>query len=134
MAVAERPVVTAEPRGPRPPLRNVLGMPLGATAVIALGAATSTNRATVFAVALCIAAIPLLQAKPVVWIGMALAITWTSRLFTTTGLGPRFLDFLDFPLTVVALLAALATRLGRRDPLPPDQRAIGRWVLLVAAV
>ena len=138
MAVAERPVVAAEPRRPRRRLQYrlqyMLCAALGSVAVIALGAATSTNRATVFAVALCIVALPLLQTRPVVWIGMALAISWTSRLFSTTGLGPRFLDFLDFPLTVVALLAALATQLGRRGPLPAAQGAIGRRVLVVAAV
>lgn len=135
MAVVAGSVVAAEPRRPRRRPLYVLCTALGAVAVIGLGAATSTNRVTVFAVALCIVALPLLQTRPVVWIAMALTITWTSRLFTTTGLGPRFLDFLDFPLTVVALLAALATRLGkRRDPLPPDQAAIAGWVIVVAAV
>ena len=49
MAVAERPVVAAEPRRPRRRLQYVLCAALGSVAVIALGAATSTNRATVFA-------------------------------------------------------------------------------------
>lgn len=124
------------PTGVRTPSRGsrVLIAVGGVLAVLVLGGAASANRVTVFAIALVVVALPLLRARPVVWIGMAFTITWTSRLASTTGLGPRFLDFLDFPLTVMAVVAAASAYLGGRRRLTDDQARIGRRMLLVALV
>lgn len=101
---------------------------------VLLGSALGAQTTLVFAVVLTLIALPLVNASPLVWVGLALAVTWTSRLFTTTGLAPRFLDFLDFPLVIMAFLTATAAHLASGRVLPAAQRMTVRCVAVVALV
>jgi len=106
-----------------------------AVVVLALGAASISHRMGVLAlVLLLVAGVALLNVRPVVWIALALVSPWVSRIFTTTGLAPRFLDFLDFPLTAIALVSAGAAYLSGRDPMPAAHRRICHLLLLVVLV
>lgn len=108
---------------------------LGVVAVASvLGATAGSARIVVFAVVLVVCGLALANARPVVWIALAITVTWTSRLLTTAGLAPRFLDFLDFPLVVAAVCSAGFAYLSGTDRLPADSGRIGRRLLLVAFV
>lgn len=113
--------------------RRLLLVATGAAAVL-LGSTVGGQQTLVFAVVMSVAALPLVNARPVVLIGLGLAVTWTSRLFTTTGFAPRFLDFLDFPLVLAAFVVATVTHLASGRALPPSQRRVVRILGLVAAV
>jgi hypothetical protein len=99
-----------------------------------LGANAASNTTLVFAAVMLVAALPLINGRPVTWIALAIAITWTSRLLTVVGSAPRFLDFMDFPLVLVAFLFAGVRYLGSDRRLSPAQRKIGRRLLLVTVV
>jgi len=100
----------------------------------ALGANATSNTTLVFAAVMLVAALPLINGRPVTWIALAITIAWTSRLLTVAGSAPRFLDFMDFPLVLVAFLFAGVRYLDNDRRLTPAQRKIGRRLLLVTVV
>ena len=100
-------------------------------AALALGANAAANTTTVVAVILIIAVLPLVNSRPATWIALAVTLPWTSRLITTTGIAPRFLDFLDFPLVLIAFLFSGLRYLGETRVLPRSHARIGRYLLLV---
>ena len=104
------------------------------TAVAVLGANATSNTTLVFTAVLLAAALPLVNSRPVTWIALALALPWTSRLLTVWGPAPRFLDFMDFPLVLVAFLFAGLRYLDSDRRLTAAQRKIGRRLLLVTVV
>jgi len=101
---------------------------------VLLGAVAGGNSTAAFAVVLLAAALPMVNARPITWIGLAITVSWTSRLLTVNGLAPRLLDFMDFPLVVAAALVSVVSFLGRGDRLSPSQLRICRWLSLVAVV
>lgn len=104
------------------------------TVAAVLGVNATSNTTLVFATVVLISALPLINSRPVTWIALAVALPWTSRLLTTIGGAPRFLDFMDFPLVLVAFLFAGVRYLDSDRRLTPAQRKIGRRVLIVAVV
>lgn len=103
--------------------------------VLALGAASTSYLLVVLGlVLLLIGAVALLNVRPVVWIALALVSPWVCRIFTTTGLAPRFLDFLDFPLTGIAFVSAGAAYLNGKVAMPGAHRRICHLLLLVVLV
>lgn len=88
----------------------------------------------VFGAVLLVVVLPLVNSRPSTWIALAIAVVWTSRLFTVVGSAPRFLDFLDFPLVLIAFLLSGVRFLGTTRVLDPAQRRIGRRLLLVTSV
>jgi len=62
-----------------------------------------------------VAGLATLRLPPAGWIGLALASSWLIRLATETGLAPRPLAFLDFPLVIGGLVVAIAGRSEVRD-------------------
>lgn len=124
---------------PEPPARERRGLRIGlgvlVLAVVAvLGAHASSDTTLVFAAVLLVAALPLVNSRPVIWIALALTIAWTSRLLTVWGPLPRLLDFMDFPLVLIAFLFAGVRYLDSDRRLDRSQRRICRCVLLVAVV
>jgi hypothetical protein len=108
---------------------------VGLLAVAALlGANAVSNTTLVFAAIFLVAALPLINGRPVTWIALAITVTWTSRLLTVAGPAPRFLDFMDFPLVLVAFLFAGIRYLDSSRRLTRPQRRIGRCLLLVTVV
>jgi len=105
---------------------------LAVTAV--LGANATSNTTLVFAAVMLIAALPLINGRPATWIALAITVAWTSRLLTVAGSAPRFLDFMDFPLVLVAFVFAGVRYLDSERRLTPVQRKIGRRLLLVTVV
>jgi len=99
-----------------------------------LGANATSNTTLVFAAVMLAAALPLINGRPVTWIALAITVSWTSRLLTVTGSAPRFLDFMDFPLVLVAFVFAGVRYLDSDRRLTPAQRKIGRRLLLVTVV
>jgi hypothetical protein len=130
MVTTEKPATSALRSGSRRTRSILLGM-LGIGALMLLGANAVANTTVVVAVILVIAILPLSNSRPVVWIALAVTLPWTSRLLTTTGLAPRFLDFLDFPLVLIAFLFAGFRHLGEARLLPANHARIGRYLLLV---
>ena len=67
------------------------------------------------------------------WVGFAVVAPWSSRLITSHG-APRFFDFLDFPLTVMALGSAVVAFRHARPArtLPRLHRAVVRSVAVAA--
>lgn len=102
--------------------------------VALLGINVAEYTTLVFAVVLLVAALPLLNARPVIWIALAITAPWVTRLFTTTGLAPRVLDFLDFPLVLIAFVFAGVRYLDSDRRLTPSVRRICRYVLLTTVV
>lgn len=134
--VAAPPSFTAEPAPPardRRALRIGLGV-LVLAVVAVLGARATSDTTLVFAAIMLVAALPLVNSRPVVWIALALTIAWTSRLLTVWGPLPRLLDFMDFPLVLVAFLFAGVRYLDSDRRLDRAQRRICRCVLLVSVV
>jgi hypothetical protein len=128
---------TAEP-GPRRgwrwnALRLVATVALLAVAAL-LGANATANTTLVFAAVMLVAALPLINGRPVTWIALAVALPWTSRLFTIGASAPRILDFMDFPLVLVAFLFAGVRYLNSDRRLTPAQRRICRLLLVVTVV
>lgn len=125
------PAVVGERRG-----RAVRSAPLAAVVLFAalLGSMLQEHATLVFGVVFLVAALPLVNARPVTWIVLAIGVTWTSRLVTTTGLAPRFLDFMDFPLVLIAFVASAVSHLASGRLLPVRQRTVGRRLAIVAAV
>lgn len=131
-AVGARARVSADPgRG-----RAVRSALLAAVVLVAvlLGSMLREHATVAFGVVFLVAALPLVNARPVTWIILAIAVTWTSRLVTTTGLAPRFLDFMDFPLVLIAFVASAVSHLASGRLLPVRQRTVGRRLALVATV
>ena len=124
-----------EPRGGwrRNPWRHVFTVALLGVAVV-LGAHAVSDTTLVFAVVMLVAGLVLINGRPVTWIALAITVPWTSRLLTVAGPAPRFLDFLDFPLVLVAFLFAGIRYLDSDRRLPPAQRRIGRCLLLATVV
>ena len=108
----------------------------GAAAALALllGVGIVGHSTLVFAIVMGVVALPLVNARPAIWIGLALGVSWTSRLLTTTGIAPRFLDFMDFPLVIAAFLVAVVGHLAGDRALSVGQRSIVRRLALVAVV
>ncbi|MEM9033484.1 MAG: hypothetical protein AAGD18_02730 [Actinomycetota bacterium] len=65
----------------------------------------------VLPLALCIFLVP-----PIAVCIAAATAPWVARLVTTTGIAPRLIDFIDFPLVVAALISALVARQAVRLP------------------
>jgi len=123
------------PHGGRPrSARRLLAIVALLGVVAVLGANATSNTTLVFAAVMLVAALPLINGRPVTWIALAITITWTSRLLTVAGSAPRFLDFMDFPLVLVAFVFAGVRYLESDRRLTPVQRKIGRRLLLVAVV
>ncbi|MGH3614029.1 MAG: hypothetical protein ACRDRK_15845 [Pseudonocardia sp.] len=116
------------------PLARVVGLILVLTAAAVLGANAVGSTTIVFAVVMLVAVLALINGRPVVWIALAITVVWTSRLLTTAGWAPRFLDFADFPLVLVAFLFAGVRFLSSDRRLPPAQRKILRWLLAFSVV
>jgi hypothetical protein len=106
----------------------------GLAVVALLGTIATSSTTLVFAVVMLIAVLPLVNSRPVVWIALAFTITWTSRLLTVWGPLPRVVDFMDFPLVLVAFLFAGVRYLDSDRRLDKAQRRICRCVLLVSVV
>lgn len=99
-----------------------------------LGAVAVGSSTAAFVVVLLAAALPMVNARPVTWIGLAITVSWTSRLLTVNGLAPRLLDFMDFPLVVVACLVSVLSYLRRGGRSSRSEVRIFRWLSLVAVV
>jgi hypothetical protein len=125
--------VTHQPGGRDRTVRVALAA-LGVLVAVALGANAVVNTTGVLAVILLIALLPMVNSRPVTWIALAVTITWTSRLLTVVGSAPRFLDFLDFPLVLIAFLFAGVRFLGGRRTLDKDHARIGHCLLLATIV
>ncbi len=102
--------------------------------VAVLGGSSVEYTTVVFAAVMLVAALPLLNGRPVIWIALAITVPWTSRLLTTTGAAPRILDFLDFPLVLIAFLFAGVRFLDSGRRLTPPVRRICRYVLLATVI
>lgn len=101
---------------------------------VILGLMLPSYSSLVFLVVIVVIALPLVNARPAVWVALALIIPWTSRLLTTTGLAPRALDFLDFPIVLIAFVVAGIEFLGSKRALQPSTRRILGAVLVSVAV
>jgi hypothetical protein len=132
------PAPGAADRGPgrswRPNAWRIVATVVLLTVAAVLGINATSNTTVVFAAVMLVAALPLINGRPVTWIALAITVPWTSRLLTTTGLAPRILDFMDFPLVLVAFLFAGLRYFESNRRLPPTQRKIGRCLLFVAVV
>lgn len=106
----------------------------GAAAIVGTLVGFGNHPGLVFAIVVFVGALPLFNVRPVIWIALAIALPWTSRLLTTTGLAPRFLDFVDFPLVLVALVVCGVRFLGSDRRLPQWQAKIYRRVAVAAVV
>ena len=89
-----------------------------------LGVLFSAAPAVVFMIILATAALPLLNARPAVWIGLSIAVPWLSRLLTVPGFAPRVLDFLDFPLVLIAFVLSVVGFLASGKLLSGATRSI----------
>jgi len=105
-----------------------------AAVAAALGSLIPSHRTAAFGAVLIVVALPLLNARPVLWIALAVTVAWTSRLLTTTGLAPRFLDFMDFPLVFMGFLTAGVGHLDSVRRLPSAQRRVCVWTAVAAVV
>lgn len=132
------PAPSAGDRGPRPDWRRNTWRLVAAVALLTgaavLGVNATSNTTLVFAAVMLVAALPLVNGRPVTWIALAITVPWTSRLLTVAGSAPRILDFMDFPLVLVAFLFAGLRYLESERRLAPAQRRIGRCLLLVTVV
>jgi hypothetical protein len=99
-----------------------------------LGANAESNTTLVFAAIMVVAALPLVNGRPVTWIALAITIAWTSRLLTVAGGGPHLLNFMDFPLVLLAFLFAGIRYLDSDRMLTPAHRRIVRCLLLPTVV
>jgi hypothetical protein len=124
----------AAPGRTRRPLVRVAAIGGAAAAVGVLGANATANTTLVVAVVLIFVVLPLVNSRPVIWIGLAIVVPWTSRLLTVLGSAPRFVDFLDFPIVLIAVLLAGLRYLEERRTLSAAERRIGKLVLVCAAV
>ena len=125
-------------RGPRRDRRRNAWRLVAAVALLAVAAALGANAASnttlVFAAVMLVVALPLINGRPVIWIALAITVAWTSRLLTVPGWAPRFLDFMDFPLVLIAFLFAGVRYLDSDRRLTPAQGKIGRCLMLVTVV
>lgn len=120
--------------GPSRPFVRIIGLAALLLGAVILGVNATDNTTLVFAVIMLIAALPFVNGRPVTWIALAIIVVWTCRLVTNTGIAPRFLDFADFPLVLVAFLIAGLRFLSTGRRLPSSQRQIMRWLLIVTVV
>lgn len=119
-------------------LKERMVRPAGAVALLAgaaiLGTYSSSSTTLVFVAVLLVAALPLTNGRPATWIGLAVILPWVSRLLTVWGPAPRFLDFMDFPLVIVAFLFAGLRYLDSQRRLNAAERKICRRLLFAAVV
>lgn len=131
-ATGDRPETGKQPwRARAARVAGIAGLLLTA-AVLGLNTVTSTT--LVVAAVMLVMSLPLINGRPVTWIALAITIVWTSRLLTVAGPAPRFIDFLDFVLVLIAFVFAGVRYLATDRRLSPAHRKICRRLLIVAVV
>lgn len=123
-----------EPVGRHRRLVRVAGLTVLLLTAVVLGVNAASHTTLVFAAVMLVAALPLMNGRPVTWIALAITVVWTSRLLTVAGPAPRFVDFLDFVLVIVAFIFAGIRYLATDRRLPPAQQRICRRVMIVTVV
>lgn len=136
-AIRDQPSRTREESAiARPSRRRTIGAALGVAVLAALlGLAVPTRPSLVVLAVVAISALPVLNARPAVLIGLTVAFPWISRLLTSVTPGSRILDFLDFPLVLLTLIVSLLAASRSRRRSHARRRTLGRRLgYCVAAV